>query len=215
MMKRTICFIDDDRNELLRFKKAMMSHHEVITGLNYKECRGQLKKYNLKKPDLWVLDLYFPKSGVTNTAEQRSEMNQRYHQLTESIRNFRSYLEEIGQGSSGGLELLEKCKKDRTPVLFLTRKGTLDDAIQCIDKGAERVLRKPMPSSWPEEENMITGALDKAMIDGAPNLMDYFEDVISKNSHWNKYKHIYVLFIGALIGVFVSYLFSLLTKLFT
>ncbi len=154
-MKRTVCFIDDDPAELSRFKNAMQNHYEVIAGVSYKECQDQLGERKLEKPELWVLDLFFPKDGVTNTPEQRSEMNQKYHKLSEDIRRFRSFLERIGQGPSGGLELFDKCKKDRRPVVFLTRKGTLEDATQCIDKGAERVLKKPMPSQWPTEDGNI------------------------------------------------------------
>ncbi len=223
MMKRTICFIDDDVNELTRFKDAMKRVYKVITGSSYEECSDKLKKHKLKKPDLWVLDLYFPTGSATNTPKHRSEMDQRYHKLVESIRKFRAFLVDIGQGPSGGLENLEKCKKDRVPVLFLTRKGTLDDAVECIDKGAERVLRKPMAPRGTKAENMSTGVLDKAMSNDAGKLRGYFDDAISKNSHLNRYKYIYVLLIGALfgalfgklIGVFVDYVFSLLTKFFT
>jgi len=197
MRNKTLCFIDDDPQELSRFNRAMKNHYEVISGLNYKECKDKLKKKNLKKPDLWVLDLFFPRHGETNTSEELFEMNQRYHQLSESIKNFRSYLVEIGQGPDGGLELLEKCKRSGVPVVFLTRKGTIDDAIQCKDNGAERVLKKPMPSNWPTESDKVKKALDQAMLDGSPKLIDYFEGIISKNSRWNKYKHYYLFFIGS------------------
>ena len=213
MKNKTLCFIDDDPYELSRFNNAMINHYEVITGLNYKDCKDQLEKKKFKKPDLWVLDLFFPRNGITNTSEQLFEMNQRYHQLSESIRNFRSYLEEIGQGSGGGLELLEKCKESGVPVVFLTRKGTLDDAIQCRDKGAERVLKKPMPSDWPTDNDKVKDALDQAMLDGSPKLIDYFEDVISKYSHWNRYKHYYMLIVGSLIGLILESVFDLIKNL--
>ncbi len=213
MKNKTICFIDDDPQELSRFNEAMKNHYEVISGLNYKECKDKLEKKKLKKPDLWVLDLFFPRHGETNTPHELFEMNQRYHLLSESIKNFRSYLVEIGQGPDGGLELLEKCKKSNVPVVFLTRKGTLDDAILCRDSGAERVLKKPMPSNWPTESDKIKKSLDQAMYDGSPKLIDYFEDIISKNSIRKKYKHYFGYIVASVLGYTLDTIYDFLRNL--
>ncbi|MCP4580961.1 MAG: response regulator [candidate division Zixibacteria bacterium] len=208
MRRKTICFIDDDPNELDRFDKAINKQFNVIIGKGYSECKEKLKKQDLKKPDLWVLDLFFPKNGITNTTEQKDEMNKRYSLLSKSIREFRAYLEKIGQGSRGGIDLLNKCKKDSIPVVFLTRKGMLEDAIQCIDSGAKRVLKKPMPPNLPNNSADAKKELDKAMVDSSPNLVNHFNDVISEHSHWNRYRQIYMLFIGAFIGLMVKNLYN-------
>jgi CheY-like chemotaxis protein len=65
-MSETICFVDDDRAELSRFEKAMSGFFTCITATTYSECIEKLQKLKLN-PDLWVLDLFFPDQGTTNS----------------------------------------------------------------------------------------------------------------------------------------------------
>ena len=59
------------------------------------------------------------------------------------------YLAAIGQDRAGGLHLLEQVRGiyRRVPVVFYTRKGTLDDVTACLEAGAVAVLRKPQPET--------------------------------------------------------------------
>jgi DNA-binding NtrC family response regulator len=212
-MTKTICYVDDDTDELERFKNSFKDSYDVVTGHNYKDCKDKLRQRKLDKPDIWVLDLFFPRDGVINSPEQLSGLNQKYHQLCRSIRSFRSQMTDLGQDLDAGIDLLRKCEKDKVPAVILTRKGTLDDAIRCIDEGAARVLRKPMPTHWPQNVKDVKNELDNAMRSGAPRLTDYFEEVISKYSHWNKFKHWYMLFIGSVIGLILENLISLVKLL--
>lgn len=206
MKKKTICYIDDDKDELRRFNNAMKKYFKVITGENVTECLKKLKK--AKRPNLWVLDLFLPESDVTNTPEQRAEMNRKYHFLSESVREYRAYLTSIGQGIQGGIDNLKKCKKKNVPVVFLTRKGTIDDALTCVDKGADKVLKKPMPSKWPDDPKKEMEALDDAFIEGLSNLNNHFNELISKFSHWNRHKKKYMFFIGSILGIIIGAIFE-------
>jgi len=176
--KPVICFIDDDENELTRFAAAMANRFDVITATTFPDCQRQLQQRNLAKPDLWVLDLYFPERvDIVNTPDQLNTMNSKYFRLHQAVAEFRAFLQGIGQGVAGGLELIRNCKAAGGPVVMFTRKGMLDDAILCIDNGASAVLKKPMPSSWPEndEPEAVREALDDAMMENSARLIEHFE----------------------------------------
>jgi hypothetical protein len=168
--KRVVCFIDDDPAETNRFERAMSSKFTCVTGQSYEQCKDKLRRDRLK-PDAWVLDLFFPSPGHTNSQAQLDEMANRYAQLEQRVREFRAYLSSIGQGTEGGLSLLRRCKQDYcAPVIMFTRKGMLEDAIQCLDQARlpssrSRFLRcwveiqptKPNSSTtlWPQERTIL------------------------------------------------------------
>src|SRR5215831_12846209 len=101
--KKVVCFIDDDPKELRRFEVAMKSssgpepdeRFEVVTATTYEDCTRELRNRKLK-PDIWVLDLYFPKPGVVNDEKQPAGMAHRYADLEQNVRTFQAYLADIG-----------------------------------------------------------------------------------------------------------------------
>jgi DNA-binding response OmpR family regulator len=138
-----LCFIDDDPEELRRFEEAMKKfEYECVTATSYAEIQQKLNEQKIS-PDLWVLDLYFPSQGSTNSPQQRAEMVERYAELEHKTREFRAYLEIVHQGASSGVKRLQRCRHDyNVPVVMFTRKGNLEDAIQCFEAGAAAVLKK-------------------------------------------------------------------------
>ena len=207
--KPTICFIDDDRDEIARFEKAIGARFDCVTGTGFDECKQKLKERGVKS-NLWVLDLYFPKSGVTNTQEQRAQMVCEYAKLEEQVQQFRAFLERIGQGPKGGLELLSKCQQaSRAPVVMLTRKGMLDDAIECIDAGAKRVLKKPMPAEFGGTNDERREQLDEAMRERSQYLIDRFADTIAAASFWYRHRGWVGLAAGLVAGEVISRLVGL------
>jgi DNA-binding NtrC family response regulator len=201
--RRVICFIDDDPEELARFVEATADQYEVITGTSFPACQEALAERNLARPDLWVLDLYFPQpEDRTNTPDERSEMNRRYHRLRQAIGEFQHFLQGIGQGTAGSLALIEKCRELGGPVVMLTRKGTLEDAIACLQRGAAAVLKKPMPTRWPDEDRpeLIRRALDHAMAENSGPLLEQFDATIRRNSHWARFRGTYLFCFGLLAG---------------
>jgi CheY-like chemotaxis protein len=188
--KKVICFVDDDPKERARFEEAMASKEQIIcvTESGYPECMAKLTAKGLKHPHLWVLDLYFPEQGVTNTQEERDEMARRYGELEQKVREFRAYLKSIGQGAQGGLDLLKRCRENhRAPVVMFTRKGNLEDALTCLDSGAVAVLKKPMPANLSGSSNDQTVQLNQAMAQQAGYLAGKFMDAIRTNTFW--YRH--------------------------
>lgn len=217
--KPVVCFVDDDQNELTRFAKAMADHYDVISGTSFPVCRRRLEERNLERPDLWVLDLYFPEGAdVANTPDELNTMNSKYFRLREQIREFGTFLEGIGQGPSGGLALIEKCKALGGPVVMLTRKGTLEDAIRCFDHGASAVLKKPMPEHWPDDDDpeAVRKAMDDAMIANSQYLIARFEKTITEGSRSARVggpcRYLWGIATGAVLAWCIQFLFSLLTQ---
>lgn len=195
-----VCFIDDDEAELQRFEASMGSEFVCITGQGYEDCKRQLDAKKLK-PKLWVVDLFFPSPGHTNTDEELATMNDRYAELEAKVQQFRAFLSEIRQGPEGGIELLRTCLRNHpVPVMMFTRKGMLDDAIRCLDEGAMAVLKKPMPAAWPTDPYEQKRSLDKAIFDRRPYLSDKFHEAISANNFWAKHKTIASFLVGAIIS---------------
>lgn len=202
--KRVICFIDDDPAETIRFEKSMADKFICVTGQSYEQCKEKLRRDRLK-PDAWVLDLFFPSPGHTNNQAQLDEMAARYAQLERKAREFRAYLSSIGQGTEGGLSLLRRCKQDyRTPVIMFTRKGMLEDAIQCLDQGAVAVLKKPMPPVLDDNPANKSQQLDDAMASRADYLADHLMEAIRGNTFWAKHKAKVFFLAGAAVSALAN-----------
>ena len=209
--RQVVCFIDDDPDELERFRTAMSGRYQVITATNMTACRDQLATLGRKRPDLWVLDLFFPiDEGAGNTPEQLTEMNSKYLALYEQVNAFSAFLRSINQGPEGGRKKLRECRSIGSPVVMLTRKGSLDDVVSCLDDGAAAVLKKPMPAGRPSDPNAMKAAMDRAMADNAGYLIDHFENVIREHRHWARHRAKYIFIFGIALGTFVRWAFGLL-----
>ena len=196
--KPTVCFVDDDVNELKRFARAFGERFHVITGENAEECVEALRQQG-RRCGLWVLDLYFPKPGVVNTAERRQEMNERFADLAAHQREFNMYLASVGQGSDGGLETMKRARAltPNVPVMFLTRKGTLADSVRCRAAGAADVTLKPMPAG----SDASVEAFDQAMVDAADELGRRFERVMRPAEHTPKGISPVIVAVALIVGL--------------
>jgi len=201
----TICIVDDDPAELARFAKAFGEDFKVIPATTYTEAISKLKQTGRRSPHLWVLDLYFPRQGMINTADQMLEISARFEIFDRARREFVGYLHSIDQDREGGLALLARCKQDHhAPVVMFTRKGTIDDALTCLSAGAAEVLRKPMPHELPEKKEDRVSALDNALIRAKGDLVDRFTTQIAKNTHWVKNRARYLAIATFLLGLLLD-----------
>ena len=188
-----------------RFDKALGEDFNVITATTYTEAIKKLNGDGRRSPDLWVLDLYFPTSGRTNTPEELHEMSARFEAFDRARGEFLDYLHGIGQGREGGLELLARCRQNHlAPVVMFTRKGTIDDAIACLSAGAAEVLKKPMPHELPLEKEARAAELDNALVQARSYLVDRFATQITKNTHWAKNRARYLAIATFLLGLLVD-----------
>ncbi len=67
--KRSSCFVDDSDHELQRFRKNLKSRFNIGIGRTLDDVVADLVKQRYKKPDLFVLDLYFPEEPLNSEAE--------------------------------------------------------------------------------------------------------------------------------------------------
>jgi len=194
-----VCFLDDDEHELERFERVFGPLFHVRVGKDVHECTSALP--HGVKPHLWVLDLYYPQDGEADGSKYREEMNRRFAELEQKRREFKAYLQTVGQGPKGGLQKLKECReRDGVPVIMFTRKGTMEDAIASLDSGAAAVLKKPMPESVPATPAEAKQALDEALEQNKPYLAEHFLSAIRKNSHWVKHKAKYYAAMSFLLG---------------
>jgi len=203
--KATVCFIDDDPAELRRFEKAFRDDFNVIVGTTYTDAMEKLKEAGRGSPHLWVLDLYFPDPSHSNTPEELHEMSGKFEAFDRSRRVFLKYLHSIKQGRDGGLKLLDRCRENhRVPVVMFTRKGTIDDAIECLSEGAVEVLKKPMPPKLPDDPDERSDALDNALIEARAFLKDRFTARVIENTHWVKNRARYLAVLTFILGILLD-----------
>jgi CheY-like chemotaxis protein len=200
--KKVVCFIDDDEGELKRFQEAMRDQPSkadpftCVTATTYQDCMSKLSTMKLK-PDLWVLDLFFGERPATE--EEKEEMAGRFANLEQHLADFRKYLAGINQGSKMGLDLLRTCRENhRAPAIMFTRKGTLQDSIDCYEAGATAVLKKPMPPAFTGTRDHKNALLDRAMAEQAVYLRGKFVDAITANSFWQKHRGITFFVLGVI-----------------
>jgi len=194
--KRTLCFIDDDPNELSRFKRAVEHRYVVGTGTTLAVAKDDLKRQGRRHVDLFVLDMYFPNEGM-NTPAELSKLGKAWDKFCSAEDDLKKVLTELGQSFAGGRALAKQIPREARFVFF-TRKGNLLDAIEAYEHtGALSVIKKPDPRQ-PVSESERTQAYDDAMITNSDALIRALESAIHRGSFWYRYK---VLILSFLIGV--------------
>jgi CheY-like chemotaxis protein len=189
---KTVWFIDDSPAEVERFRRHFGTWFDIVAGTDLDAVAAEGGH-----PDLVVLDLYFAASP-TRTPMSESELREMLGRLpdpgslySESEHGFlenvwaylsgvRAVMDEVlagyGQTADAGLALLAQVRErlPGVPVVFYTRKGTLDDAVRCLRAGAADVIRKPQPR--PDESEA------DCMARMAPRIVDRFRDAIGGRS---------------------------------
>jgi CheY-like chemotaxis protein len=142
--------VDDDPVEVEVFRRVFGDEFEVVASTGLDAVLERLREVG-NRPRLFVLDLYFPRDRESTQAE-RARMIKLKEDVEQAQRRLSEYMSSIGQDRSGGVGLLEQVRKKcpGVPVVFYTRKGTLEDAIYCRGRGADNVLIKPAPESFDE-----------------------------------------------------------------
>ena len=64
--KKVICYVDDEKDEIRRFRKNMESYYIVAAGVSLNEAVAQLGG---RRPDLFLLDLYHGKRASPKERE--------------------------------------------------------------------------------------------------------------------------------------------------
>ena len=154
-----ICFIDDDEEfETPLFHRAFGETFDVITASDYANLKLRIDSRENWRPDLFVLDLYFPsgparqgtiealKTEPLSLENDNAQIRAAYRNCRKASTRLCSILDAWNQNSEGGLKLAKKVAADypTVPIVFYSRKATLEDVIRCLaTENVWWVERKP------------------------------------------------------------------------
>jgi len=214
--KHSVCFIDDDPAELQRFRDNLRFHFVVGVGQTLDAALADLQRTGREKPDLFVLDLYFPQ-GPLNTEEELSELHMAWDRYNGAQADFMSVLARLRQTSHGGQALAEevwqKCRSRN--YVFFTRKATLEEGMAALRRGAVNVIKKRDPNRAEVKASALTEAYDVAFQKGSQEIAAELSDAIRKTTWWWRHREsVYSGAVGLLIGYLASVLANLTPALF-
>ena len=154
-----ICFIDDDGEfEIPLFCDVFGEAFDIIAASNYAELKSLIDSREDWKPDLFVLDLYFPSGPANREAiealraeplfveNDNAEIRTAYRNYLRAKTRLAGVLDAWKQNANGGLILAEKVVADYpdVPIVFYSRKATLEDVVRCMAaRNVWSVERKP------------------------------------------------------------------------
>jgi DNA-binding NarL/FixJ family response regulator len=154
-----ICFVDDDEQfEIPLFCDVFGEAFDIITASDYSELKSRIGRRRNYKPDLFVLDLYFPSGPADEEAVEEirkhplsveidnAEIRKTYSNYLKARERLHSVLEAWRQNADGGILLAERIAADYpdVPIVFYSRKATFEDIIRCMTITNVRfVERKP------------------------------------------------------------------------
>lgn len=202
--KRRICFIDDEQDELSRTSKVLSQHFTVGTGPDLDTATSSLHR----KPHVFLLDMYY---GPETRRQDRARVAQKWQELCQAQRDFYDLLRSLGQSSKGGLKLAEhvRARYPGVPIVFFTRKGSLEDANEALSQGAKAVLKKPDSSSGQQDAAGVKNTLDAAMMAHKDELVRSLSHIIDSSRWWARHARLR----GFVEGVAASLIASLLIRL--
>jgi CheY-like chemotaxis protein len=142
-MKKSVCYVDDDEEEIKRFRDNLASRYILGTGTTLTAALDDLRAQGISKPDLILLDLYF---GPHPDPIKRREMLEADAELAQMESRVRKLLSSSGQTPEEGFNLADEAAKrcPRVPRAFFSRRAYLDDAMKAHERGLT-VLEKPDP----------------------------------------------------------------------
>ena len=154
-----ICFVDDDEEfEIPLFCDVFGEAFDIIAASDYAELKSQIDSRENWKPDLFVLDLYFPSGPANREAVEalraeplfvendNAEIRTAYRNYLRAKARLAGILDAWKQNANGGLLLAEKVVADYpdVPIVFYSRKATLEDVVRCMAaRNVWSVERKP------------------------------------------------------------------------
>jgi len=154
-----ICFVDDDEEfEIPLFCDVFGEAFDIIAASDYAELKSQIDSRENWKPDLFVLDLYFPSGPANQEAiealraeplfveNDNAEIRTAYRNYLRAKTRLAGVLDAWKQNANGGLILAEKVVADYpdVPIVFYSRKATLEDVVRCMAaRNVWSVERKP------------------------------------------------------------------------
>ena len=179
-MKKTVCFVDDDNEEVRRFRKHMGDRYIVGAGVTLDDALKELKGKRVDRPDLFLFDLYY---GPDTSQKERAEIAAADDQLCVAEEKFRQLLAAAKQSPEGGFKLADEAQRQYSgvPRAFFSRKAFLQDALRAQEVGVP-LLKKPDPN--PDDEGTTSERYDDAFRRHADEIVRSIDRIISLNTWW-------------------------------
>ncbi|HTD25140.1 MAG TPA: hypothetical protein VK738_21000 [Terriglobales bacterium] len=184
-MKKSICFVDDDPDEIERFRKYMGERYIIGAATMLEDALDQLQKQHVRKPDLFLLDLYY---GPHTEEKKRAAIAAADDELSAMEAHLRALLLDAGQSPKEGFKLAERAhsKYSATPRIFFSRKAFLQDALEAQERGLA-ILEKPDP------DDNDHGTTSKERYDAAfgrysEEIARKLDRIVSQNTWWARYR---------------------------
>ena len=208
-MKNSVCFVDDDKNELNRFVNYLQKDFIIGIGTNPKEALASLNEKGINRPDLWVLDMYFPEERETSDNGKR-EINEEWHKFLDARDSFKNVLSKYGQSAHGGLKLANEIKVNfkNSNFVFFTRKGMIDDAIRGLKSEAMQIIKKPdyNEDDLEKANGVYSIANDIAFQKKQDEISQDITNSIKKLKFWYRNKKL-------IIGIIVAFIVGILASI--
>lgn len=158
-MKNRLAFIDDDAEfEIPLFVEVFGQNFDVIADTTFEDCAARIEARGNWRPELFVLDLYFPYAAPDERAiaalaespldlpDDRAGLRQAHANHVAAKTRLAAVLEAWRQGPDGGLELATRVRAryPDVPMVFYSRKANTEDALRCLaEDGVFAVIAKP------------------------------------------------------------------------
>jgi|GEM_PF-5331340 len=216
MRRIAVCFVDDDPEELTRFKTVFKDRFEIGVGHSPREARLDLQHQGKGAPDLFLLDMYIP-DGPLPTQEQLESLHKAREKLLKANADFRAVLAKMGQSSEGGFKLARELRRaSKIGFAFFTRKAILEDAISAYeDLHAVSVIKKPDPNPAEIGSMALKEAYDRAMEKAAGLVAERIERAVARCSWWGRHRSTMVGFaIGILASIMAAAMWEVTSVLF-
>jgi CheY-like chemotaxis protein len=224
--KRAICFVDDQPDEIARFRQYLGERFIIGAGTSLDSAIADLRANGIKRPDVILLDMYM-RTGppLHNEADAHAALNTARARFLHSEAEFYLALEGLGQRSDPGFENLRDARHryslpmpilgriNTVPVAFFTRKGTLDNAVRAFAEDVDAILKKPDPpiqTAINAAETRLPELYDQAFERDANNLADLIERVIRRRGWWGRTRGIVI---AAAVSVSLGFVAGVLSKL--
>ena len=203
--KPPLCFVDDGPDEIRRFKSTFGDRFTIGAGQTLDDALRDLRSQGEDEPSLCVLDMYFPRNRM-NTPEELASLSEARQRFLEAENEYRLTLARFEQSSDGGFQLANSVRQrlgSNTGIVFFTRKGTLDDAIQAYEQyDVLSVIKKPDPTAEEAKQLGIENSYDAALEEMGPFIYGRIDRAIRKASFWGRYRdRLTFLMLGILASI--------------
>jgi len=174
---KSVCFVDDDKDEIRHFRQFMGDRYIVGTGTTLDDALQDLKNRKVRKPDLFMLDLYY---GPDTPEEMRKDIAAADEKLSDAEAALRALLVKAGQSPNGGFTLAAEvqARYPRIPRVVFSRKAFLKDALRAHEVGLP-LLEKPDPDAT--DKGTTSERYDAAFRRHSNQIFEFVDGIINRN----------------------------------